>query len=204
MGVDESVGLPTLLSCQRVLLEGRTKRGTMPQRKTPSAAPARRGAVADAFVRAAERLAGLDAFRGVEVVAAKARRQGRETLLTLVVDHPDGVGIALCERISAHLNRALETFEEPYTLEVESPGLDRPLVKLGDFARFAGQRVKVVTGVAVKGAKTHRGVLLGVVGENVMLGMREGELPIPHRLITSANVEYDIRADLKRSKEENR
>jgi len=158
--------------------------------------------LAEAFVQAAERLTADGAFQGVEVVAAKARRHGRETALTLVVDHPDGVGIALCERISARINQTLEAFEDPYTLEVESPGLDRPLVNLADFARFAGQRVKIVTGVAIMGAKTHRGVLLGVRGENVMLDARGGELPIPHRLISSANVEYDIRADLKRAKEE--
>jgi len=161
-----------------------------------------KGRLGEAFVQAAERLAGDAAFRGVEIVAARARRRGRETALTLVIDHPDGVGIALCERVSARINQALESFAEPYTLEVESPGLDRRLVKLTDFARFAGQQAKIVTGVAVKGAKTHRGVLHGVVGENVMLGMRDGDLPIPHRLIASANLEYDIRADLKRAKEE--
>ena len=110
------------------------------------------------------------------------------------------MGIALCERVSAHINRALSGFAEFYTLEVESPGLDRPLVKLADFARFAGQRVRVATEVAIKGSKTHRGVLLGVREENVIVGMRDCELPIPHRLIASANIEYDIRADLKRAK----
>ncbi len=110
------------------------------------------------------------------------------------------MGIALCERVSAHINHALSGFAESYTLEVESPGLDRPLVKLADFARFAGQRVRVTTEVAIKGSKTHRGVLLGVREENVIVGMRDCELPIPHRLIASANIEYDIRADLKRAK----
>ncbi|TAM58093.1 ribosome maturation factor RimP [bacterium] len=161
-----------------------------------------RGALAEAFAQAAERLTAEEKFAGLEIVDARARRRGREVQLTLVIDHPDGVGFALCERVSAGINQALSSFAEPYTLEVESPGLDRPLVKLADFARFVGQQVRVTTGLAVQGSKTHRGVLLGVNGENVVLGMRDGELPIPHRLIASANIEYDIRADLKRAKEE--
>jgi len=87
-------------------------------------------------------------------------------------------------------------------LEVESAGLERPLVRPADYERFAGSRAKIVTSLTVGGAKTHRGTLRGIRGETVILETERGELPLPIAAIKSANLEYDPRADLQRDKRE--
>jgi ribosome maturation factor RimP len=92
-----------------------------------------------------------------------------------------------------------------YTLEVSSAGVDRPLVKPADYERFGGRNAKVVTTVAIGNAKTHRGIIGGTRGDDIILrtgAKGETELPIPFASIKSANLEYDIRADLQRAKRE--
>jgi ribosome maturation factor RimP len=143
-------------------------------------------------------------FRDVEIVAQRARRSGRNVELSLTVDRPSGVDLALCERIAARINRALEAETEPYTLEVGSAGLDRPLYAPADYERFRDKNVVVKTTLAVASEYTHRGTLLGLRGNAVVLATKSGELPIPLELVKSANVEYDYRADLRRDKKERR
>lgn len=144
------------------------------------------------------------ALRDVEVVSTSARRQRDGFALRLVIDRPGGVDMATCELISRRLNSELDRFADPYTLSVESAGLERPLVRPSDYERFSGSTVKLTTTLAIAGAKTHRGRLDGIRGTNVVLRGERGELPIPLALIKHANVEYDIRADLTRAKRERR
>jgi len=158
----------------------------------------------EAFELAANALPFEREFRSVEIVTANARRAGRTTMLSLVIDTPGGVDIALCERIASRINAALEERTEPYMLEVESPGLDRPLLKPADYERFAGKAVRVHTTLAVNGQKTHRGVLAGLRGNVVALTTPHGEIPIPLEMVRSANLDVDIRADLAREKRERR
>jgi ribosome maturation factor RimP len=164
---------------------------------------ASRGALADAFERAALALPYEAAFAGIEVVSHRARRQGRSLELHLVVDRLEGpIDLSTCERVAARINRELETFEEPYTLGVESAGLDRPLVRPADYERFRDRAVCIVTTLAIAGRKTHRGTLLGTRGTAALLLVDGTELPIPFELIKTANVDFDIRADLTRAKRE--
>lgn len=143
-------------------------------------------------------------MQNVEIVAVRSRRAGRTTALALVVDTPSGVDLALCERIAGRINVALDDRPEPYTLEVESPGLDRPLLRPTDYERFKGQPVRVLTTLPVKGAKTHRGTLEGLRGNAVILATPAGELPLPLEMVKAANLDVDIRADLTREKRERR
>jgi ribosome maturation factor RimP len=156
---------------------------------------------ADAFERVVHALPHQPEFREVEIVGTSAHRHGRQTTLHVTVDREGGVDIATCERIASRINTALEAFPDPYTLEVESAGLNRPLTKPSDYDRFSGRDVKIVTTLAIENAKTHRGVLDGVRGNNVILTRDKGELPIPIAVIKSANLEYDVRADLQRAKQ---
>jgi ribosome maturation factor RimP len=160
----------------------------------------------EAFERAASALPAQAEFVDVEIISHQARRAKGATALTLVVDRPGGVDLELCERIAGRLNAALEaSSNEPYTLEVESAGLDRPLVRAADYDRFKDSRVKILTTITVNGAKTHRGRLLGMRGANVILHTAEvDELPLPLQIVKSARLEYDIRADLSREKRERR
>jgi ribosome maturation factor RimP len=155
-----------------------------------------------AFERELDAIAHDAAFDGVEIVAHHARTARRTTELRVTVDRPGGVDVKLCESVASRINAQLETFDDPYTLEVESAGLERPLVRPGDYERFRGNRVRVVTTLTVNGGKTHRGTLRGVRGDAVILETEGGELPLPLTTIKSANLEYDPRADLQRDKRE--
>ena len=154
-----------------------------------------------AFERVVHALPHEPAFRDVEIVSTRAHRHRQQSVLHVTVDREGGVDVATCERIAARINAALDAFPDPYTLEVESAGLNRPLTKPSDYDRFSGRDAKIVTTLAIENAKTHRGKLDGVRGTNVILLRPGGELPIPLALIKSANLEYDVRADLQRAKQ---
>jgi ribosome maturation factor RimP len=160
--------------------------------------------IIEAFERIAHGLPTDAAFRDVEIVSTSARRQRDGFVLRLIIDRPGGIDVATCEHISRRLNSELDRFADPYTLSVESAGLERPLVRPSDYERFRGSAVKLTTTLAIGGAKTHRGRLAGIRGTNVMLSREQGELPIPLALIKHANIEYDIRADLTKAKRERR
>jgi ribosome maturation factor RimP len=160
--------------------------------------------VIGAFERIVHGLSAEAAFSDVEVVSTSAHRRRSGIDLRLVIDKRGGVDVATCERISRRLNAALERFPDPYTLSVESVGLERPLLRPADYERFRGSKIKLTTTLAVHGAKTHRGRLAGIRGTNVLLAQDNGELPIPLEIIKHANVEYDFRADLTREKRERR
>ena len=155
----------------------------------------------EAFERTVHALPHQPEFRDVEVVSTSAHRHRHETALHVTVDREGGIDIGTCERIASRINAALDAFPEPYTLEVESAGLDRPLTKPSDYDRFSGRDAKVVTTLAIENAKTHRGKLGGVRGTNVVLTRERGELLIPLAVVKSANLEYDVRADLQRAKQ---
>ena len=159
-------------------------------------------ALLEAFEQLVEGMTHDAQFAGVEIVRHTAHRSNRSTALTVTIDREGGVDVRTCERIASAINAGLGETTEAYTLEVESAGLNRPIVKPGDYERFAGREAKVVTSLLVKGAKTHRGILRGVRGTNVILDTAAGELPLPIATIKSANLEYDIRADLNRDKKE--
>jgi ribosome maturation factor RimP len=140
-------------------------------------------------------------FRDVEIVASSAHKHRQQTVLHVTVDREGGVDVATCERIAARINAALDAFPDLYTLEIESAGLDRPLTKPSDYDRFSGRDAKIVTTLAIENAKTHRGKLGGVRGTNIVLARDKGELLIPIAVVKSANLEYDVRADLQRAKQ---
>lgn len=157
--------------------------------------------LAGEFEHAVTEIARDDRFAGVEIVCHATRGSGDKSVLHLTIDREGGVDVRTCERIAAAINARLQAFDKPYTLEVESAGLDRPLTKPGDYERFSGRDAKIVTSLLVQGTKTHRGVLRGVRGTAVILQTENGELPLPLVTIKTANLEYDVRADLKRAKE---
>lgn len=159
-------------------------------------------ALTDRFEQTLDAIAHDNTFAGVEIVAHSAHSRRGMTTLSVTIDKEDGVDLATCERIASRINDALDAFEDPYSLEVESAGLERPLVRPHDYERFAGKRARIVTSLMINGGKTHRGTLVGLRGEMVILATESGELPLPIATIKSANLEYDPRTDLTRDKRE--
>jgi len=162
------------------------------------------GTLDDAYAALVASTPSDPAFSDVEIVTSKVVRQGRSREITLLIDRDGGIDLATCERIAARINRGLDAYEDPYTLAVMSAGLDRPLVRPEDFERFAQRAVTILTTELLAGAKTHRGMLRGLRGTDVILETGDAELAIPLAAIASANVDFDVRADLSRAKRERR
>lgn len=155
-----------------------------------------------AFERELDAIAHDGAFGRLEIVQHRSRTARGSTQFTVTIDRPGGVDLALCERVAARINATLESIDAPYALEVESAGLERPLVRPADYERFSGSPARIVTSLTIDGGKTHRGTLRGVRGSAVILETQKGELPLPIAAIKSAHLEYDPRADLQRDKRE--
>jgi ribosome maturation factor RimP len=124
------------------------------------------------------RLAGVEP--GVEVLLAEIAGP----TLRLFIDHPDGVTLELCERVSGHLT----DYRERYSLEVSSPGVDRPLTKPQHFNRFLGQRARVRLRDAAGGHKQLTGELVGATDREVTLAAGDGVVTIPYDQIVRSNL----------------
>jgi len=119
---------------------------------------------------------------------------GKEKLLMQVmVEHKDGQGMTVedCATVSRAISALLDV-EDPvkgtYTLEVSSPGLDRPLTRLNDFDRFQGFDAKIETNRPLDGRRRFKGRLLGVDGESVRILVDDQEMKLPHPEIHRAKL----------------
>jgi ribosome maturation factor RimP len=106
------------------------------------------------------------------------------TTLRLFIDHQDGVTLALCERVSGHLN----DYRERYSLEVSSPGQDRPLTKPQHFTRFLGRHARVRLREARDGHKSVTGELVGASEQDVTIAAQGGVVTIPYEEIARSNL----------------
>ena len=117
----------------------------------------------------------------VEVLACE--KVGPERL-RLFIDHPDGVDLALCERVTKHLTDLLME----YGLEVSSPGPERPLSKPDHFRRFLGRRARVRLREPRDGHKSFTGELVGASDEEVTVAADTGVVSIPYSEINRSNL----------------
>jgi ribosome maturation factor RimP len=148
----------------------------------------------------AERVA---ASRGLVIWDIQSRREGGGHVVRVFIDRPgpsstpeESVSIEDCEQVNRELSTILDV-EDPlpftYTLEVSSPGLDRPLRGIDDYRRFAGRYAKVVVGQAVDNQKAFEGHLRGVEGEDVLLEAPNKRVHrLPFRLITRGRLEVEF------------
>jgi ribosome maturation factor RimP len=104
--------------------------------------------------------------------------------LRVFIDHPKGVDLALCERVTRNLGDLLEN----YSLEVSSPGPQRPLVKPEHFRRFVGRRVKVRTKSEHEGRRSFTGELVGASGDGVTVAADDGIVSLPYEDINRSNL----------------
>ncbi|MGH6947236.1 MAG: ribosome maturation factor RimP, partial [Kiloniellales bacterium] len=117
----------------------------------------------------------------------------RRPVLQIMVERQDGVAIGVedCAEVSRTVSALLDV-EEPitsaYTLEVSSPGIDRPLTRLADFERFAGFEARVELNAPRDGRRRFSGRLLGVAGETVRLKSDTGEVALPFDAIAKAKL----------------
>jgi ribosome maturation factor RimP len=126
----------------------------------------------------------------VELIALE--RPAAETL-RLYIDRPDGVDLALCEQVTNQLRDLLQS----WSLEVSSPGADRPLTKPEHFRRFMGRRVRVRTREAIEGQRSFTGTLTAADERRVRLDAPAGEVEIPLSHIRRSNLVPDYSTQLE-------
>ena len=154
------------------------------------------GQVRDAAARVA-------AGYGLEIFDVQFRREAPGMVLRVQIDRPgpaasaeESVSVEDCAHVSRDLSAILDVEDlvpTAYTLEVSSPGLDRPLRREDDYRRFAGRRAKIVMRAKVDGQGFFKGKLGGIDGTDVLI---EGDDRKTHRvplgLITRANLEVEF------------
>jgi ribosome maturation factor RimP len=126
-----------------------------------------------------ERLASVEP--DVDVLLVEQVSGGK---VRLFVDHPNGVDLALCERVTDHLRDLLVD----YSLEVSSPGPERPLTKPDHFRRFVGRRARVRTQEDHDGRKTFTGELVGASDSEITVAADNGVVSIPYSDINRSNL----------------
>jgi ribosome maturation factor RimP len=140
---------------------------------------------------------------GLELFDVQFKREAQGMVLRVQIDRPgpaataeDSVSVADCSHVSRDLSALLDVEDfipVAYTLEVSSPGLDRPLRGRQDFERFTGRQAKVVTREAVDGQTFFRGRLAGVEADAVLIeadGGRHHQVPL--HLVSRANLEVEF------------
>ncbi len=118
---------------------------------------------------------------GVEVLAVEMTGPDR---MTVFIDHPEGVDHALCERVTGVLGGYLDRF----TLNVSSPGFERPLRTQAHFAGAVGRRVAVRTSVDVEGRKRFRGEVVDASEREATIAVGDDQFAVPYDVIVRGNL----------------
>ncbi len=128
---------------------------------------------------------------GYQLWGLEYHAHNKRATVRIYIDSDNGVGVDDCARVSRQVSSVFDV-EDPilgeYTLEVSSPGMDRPLFTLEQFRDYVGERVKVRLRSAFEGRKKFTGVLTGVEDGDVVVAIDEEEYLLPFELIDKAHV----------------
>jgi ribosome maturation factor RimP len=145
-----------------------------------------------------ELLAPLIADLGLELVGIEFRSHAGGAMLRVYIDEPErGVTIDDCERASREISALLDVndpISSRYTLEVSSPGLERPLFTLEHFTRFLGEQVKVGVNLPLDGRRRFQGRIASVDGDRITIDQDGTPVEIAHANIAKANLVPDYAA----------
>jgi len=147
-----------------------------------------------------ERLAKLIKSMGCELVGGELQSRGRQVALMLYIDSASGVTVDDCSKVSQQVSAMLDVedfIQGRYTLEVSSPGINRPLFTIEHYQKHIGKQVKVRLAVPVNQRKQYKGILKRIEGEDIYLlteiGGIEIEVKLPFSIIEKANLIADVR-----------
>jgi ribosome maturation factor RimP len=128
---------------------------------------------------------------GFELWGIEYLPQRNHAMLRIYIDGPNGITVDDCALVSRQVSAVLDV-EDPiqseYTLEVSSPGLDRPLFKLDQYARYAGEKVMIRLRVPFERRRNFSGTLIGVEGEDVVVHVDDHEYLLPFETIDKAHI----------------
>jgi len=154
--------------------------------------------------RVRETAARVAASYGLDIFDVELLRERGQQVLRVVLDRPgpnrtaeESVSLEDCARVSEELSAILDVEDvvpaDRYTLEVSSPGLDRPLRDADDYRRFAGRRAKIVLSEPVARQTAFAGRVLGIEGDDVLFESEGGkQVYLPLRLITRARLDVEF------------
>jgi ribosome maturation factor RimP len=137
---------------------------------------------------------------GLEFVGVELVKEGANRYLRVYIDKEGGVSFDDCETVSRAVDAKLDEVlpNPPYEFfEVSSPGLERPLKRDEDFARYAGHLVAVSTYASVDGQKLFIGELVGLIDGNIVLRLTDGkragqEIAIPRKQVAHSRLHVDV------------
>ena len=132
---------------------------------------------------------------GLELVEVQYRREQSGWVLRLIIDKQGGVSLEDCAAASREISQLLDIedfIEQAYSLEVSSPGLDRPLKSLADFQRFTGRKARVKTFEPVGGEHVLTGRIQRTDGETIVLEIGRREVEIPFAQVSKARLEVEF------------
>jgi ribosome maturation factor RimP len=147
-----------------------------------------------------ELAAPLAETQGLEIIDIELRREGSRTgrVLRLYLDKEGGPNMDNLSQVSRELSALLDVHdvvEGAYTLEVSSPGINRPLKRPEHFKRFIGKRVRVRTRDWVQGRRSFLGPLLDVMSDKIAVNQDGTRIEIPFAVIEKSNYEHDWSAE---------
>jgi ribosome maturation factor RimP len=117
----------------------------------------------------------------------------RTKQIRVFIDKPSGVDVEDCAKVSNHLTRLFTVENIDFErLEVSSPGLDRPVRRLSDYARFAGHEAQLTLNAPLDGAKRIKGILRGTEGDDVLVETAAGVKSFPFGMIARARLVPEI------------
>ena len=128
---------------------------------------------------------------GFEIVRIRLMT-GKESILQIMAQGPDGnIEVDACAKISTAISATMDV-EDPildaYTLEVSSPGIDRPLTRLKDFAKWEGFEAKIETDELIDGRRRFKGQLSGVEGDEILITIAEGTIGLKFEWLSDAKL----------------
>ena len=142
---------------------------------------------------------------GLELVHVEVAGPEGKPIVRVFIDKPDGVTHEDCAEVSLHLGTVLDVedfIHSAYTLEVSSPGLERGLYQVSDFARFAGRQAKLKLRQPISGQRNFRGRIIRVEGESIVFDDKtSGQVSFPFADVVKANLELDVEEEFRKAKE---
>ncbi len=128
---------------------------------------------------------------GYEFWGLEYLTHGRQAVLRVFIDSPNGISVDDCAKVSRQLSAVLDV-EDPiaveYTLEVSSPGMDRPLFTIEQYERYRGEQIKIRLRAPFEGRRNFTGRLVGVEAEEVVIVVEDHEYLLPIEMIDKAEV----------------
>lgn len=141
----------------------------------------------------------------LELVRAEAVGSIKNPTIRVFIDKPSGISHEDCVAVSRDLSVVLDEIDfisSAYLLEVSSPGLERELYNLKDFAKFSGNLAKVRTKKPIEGQRNFRGRIKAVEGEEIVFSDKtNGEVRFIFEDVAKANLEIDIEEEFRRAKD---